>query len=71
MGNPQIPPGWGAIYCQTWWGDRANIQFSIPIKPGCLLLEETQDYIDRVTADGGTVEAIQCLDDGLYKLGAK
>lgn len=60
---------WGAIYCKTWWGDRANIQYSIPQKPDCLLDETTKEYIDRVGLDGGTIEAKKCLDDALYKYG--
>ena len=61
----------GEIYCVTWWGDRANIQYSLPVKPFCLLTEATKEYIDRVTVSGGTVEAVQCLDDSLYGIGAK
>lgn len=63
----------GAVYCpmnkNNAWGDRANIQYSIPNKPECLLLSTSQEYIDRVTVAGGTVEATQCLDDNLYKYG--
>ena len=59
--------GWGSIYCKTWWGDRSNIQYSLPVKPFCLLNQSTQDFINRVEADGGIVEegAIQCLDNAM------
>jgi len=61
---------WGAIYCRTHWGDRKNIQYSLPYKPDCFLLEDTQEYTDRVTTDGGVIEAKRCLDDKLFQLGA-
>lgn len=61
--------GWGSIYCDTWFGDRANIQHSIPQKPDCLLLETSQELIDRVEADGGITEAKACLDNMLYYYG--
>ena len=65
--------GWGSIYCSMEknevWGDRSNIQHSIPVKPDCLLLSDTQEYIERVELAGGTIEAKQCLDDALYGYG--
>ena len=64
---------WGAIYCDMnksgAWGARANIQYSIPNKPDCLLINTAKEYIDRVEAAGGVIEAKQCLDDDLYESG--
>lgn len=59
----------GAIYCQTWWGDYKNIQYSIPNKSDCLLPPPVQDFISRVDADGGTVEAKECVANEVLKLG--
>ena len=59
----------GAIYCKTWWGDYKNIQHSIPHKPDCLYPPPVQDFINRVEADGGTVEAKDCVTNIILGMG--
>jgi hypothetical protein len=54
---------WGKIYCSTWWGDYDNVRHSIPDKPPCMQEEIVANYAVRVEADGGVVEASQCLHD--------
>lgn len=60
----------GEIYCKTWWGEHGNIVYSLEVPPNleCLLQTEVLDYKVRVLADGGTVEALQCVDRWIYNL---
>jgi len=61
----------GAIYCNTWWGDWKNIKNSIPFeqRPDCIkYISPVPDFIIRVEADGGTVEAAQCVSDEIETL---
>jgi len=59
----------GAIYCNTWWGDYRNIQRAIPNMPDCILPQRVQNYINRVEDDSGTIEGKYCLADALIALG--
>ena len=59
----------GAIYCQTWWGDYKNVQYSISDKPDCMLPSAEQNFITRTEADGATVEGKECLANSLLDLG--
>ena len=63
--------GFGKIYESTWWGvgvcaatnGWGDIYFDIS---GCQIVSpETQLFIDRVEADGGTVESPECIDEKL------
>jgi hypothetical protein len=59
-----LPLGWGSSYCSTWWGDWKNINRAIPFetRPDCIkYIPPVPAYIVRVEADGGTVEAKDCL----------
>ena len=55
----------GSIYGSTWWGEGVNNGIgwgSIyeAIAGGSSL---TQEYLNRVLADGGVVESAECIDD--------
>ena len=63
-----LPDGYGQIYCSTHWGDYRNIQHSIIDKPDCIFIDPVPAYIVRVEADGGTVEAKECLADKIQYL---
>jgi len=66
-----IPAGYGSVYCTTWFGDWDNIKRSIPFdsRPDCLkYIPPVPDYIVRVEADSGTVEAAQCVGDRIETL---
>lgn len=63
-----LPDGYGSIYCSTWWGDYKNIQHSIPQKLDCMYVDPVPAFITRVEADGGTVEAKECLADCIQYL---
>ena len=60
----------GQIYCTTWFGHHANVVYSLPVPPNpeCLFQDETTAYDTRVTTDGGTTEALQCVDQFIYEL---
>ena len=57
----------GSIYGSTWWGEGVNNDIgwgSIyeAIAGGSSL---TQEYLNRVLADGGVVESAECIDDNI------
>ena len=53
--------GYGSIYCDTWFGDYRNIEHSIPNAPDCTYYQYAQGFVDRVEADGGTLESVRCV----------
>ena len=61
---------WGKIYNSSWWGLGIN---NNTISWGKIYEEEagfsisTQKFIQRVIADGGTIESARCLDNTDYK----
>jgi len=68
MADVTLPDGYGSIYCSTWFGEYANIQYSITQKPDCLFIEPVPAFITRVETDSGTIEAKECLANEIYNL---
>ena len=62
---------WGKIYESSWWGIGVN---SNTISWGKIYSDEAgfstlnQRFVQRVKADGGTVESEGCLDNADYKV---
>ncbi len=57
------------IYNTSWWGDGVcdnTVNWGLIYKPyaGCQS-QITVDFITRVTADGGTIESVECIDEKL------
>ena len=64
---------WGAIYCETWWGDTDRTTLSIQNESAPPCFAPINDiaivFRDRVIADGGTFEGYACLVAALQDLG--
>jgi len=66
-----IPDGYGSIYCSSWWGQDGQLQQYIDrgvIIGGTCTDPDALLYEARVDADGGTIEALDCLSDELKTL---
>lgn len=51
---------WGKIYDSTWWGSGVinNISWGIVYYNN----KVRKDFVDRVSADGGTIENSMCIN---------
>jgi len=57
------------IYSKSWWGSGVcnnTVGWGLVYKPyaGCES-QITTDFVARVTADGGTIESVECIDEKL------
>ena len=64
---------WGIVYCSTWFGqvDETTLSIQNESAPPCFapVNEIADEFVDRVTADGGVVEGYDCLVGALQDLG--
>jgi len=64
---------WGAIYCESWWGDvdRTTLSIQNLAAPACFAPSNkiAEEFRDRVEADGGTLEGYYCLVAAIQDLG--
>jgi len=61
---------WGKIYNTTYWGDGVStntISWGKIYEEAAGFSISTQKFIQRVIADGGTIESARCLDNADYK----
>jgi len=61
---------WGKIYNTTYWGDGVStntISWGKIYEEAAGFSISTQKFIQRVIADGGTIESARCLDNTDYK----